>query len=101
MLIVHVDICVKPEFVEEFVKITLENARNSVKEPDIARFDLLRQEDDPTRFILIEVYRNAEGPPKHRETPHYNKWREAAEGMMAEPRARAIYSNLFPADEGW
>ncbi len=101
MYIVHVHVHVKPEFVEAFKEITIENARNSVQEPGIARFDVIQQTDDPTRFVLVEVYRTPEDPAKHRETAHYNKWRELAEPMMAEPRTRVVYANLFPADEGW
>jgi autoinducer 2-degrading protein len=101
MYIVHVHIRVKPEFVEAFKEATLENARNSLQEPGIARFDVIQQSDDPTRFVLVEVYRTPEDPAKHKETAHYNRWREVAEPMMAEPRTRAIYVNLFPDDAGW
>ncbi len=101
MYIVHVHVHVKPEFVESFKEITLENARNSVQEPGIARFDVIQQADDPTRFVLVEVYRTPEDPEKHRQTAHYNRWRELAEPMMAEPRHRVVYANIFPADEGW
>jgi quinol monooxygenase YgiN len=101
MLIVHVQIRVKPEFLDVFVEATLENARNSVLEPGIARFDLLRQDDDPTRFLLLEVYRHADAPARHRETAHYAKWRDTVADMMAEPRTRVTYTNVFPPDESW
>ncbi|HTX89844.1 MAG TPA: antibiotic biosynthesis monooxygenase [Anaerolineales bacterium] len=101
MYIVHVHIHVKAEMVEAFKAASLENARNSVEEPGIARFDVIQQADDPTRFELIEVYRTPEDPARHKETAHYNKWREIAEPMLAEPRTRTIYSNLFPADKDW
>ena len=101
MYIVHVHIYVKPEFVEEFKTISTENARSSVQESGIARFDLIQQVDDPTRFELIEVYRTEADPAKHKETSHYNKWRELAEPMLAEPRSRTVYENIFPADLGW
>ncbi len=101
MYIVHVYIHVKPEFIEAFKEATLENARNSLQEEGIARFDVIQQTDDPTRFVLVEVYRTQADTLKHKETPHYNKWREIAEPMMAEPRTRAIYTNLFPDDTGW
>jgi quinol monooxygenase YgiN len=101
MLIVHVQIRVKPEFLDVFVEATLENARNSVLEPGIARFDLLRQDDDPTRFLLLEVYRHADAPARHRETAHYANWRDTAADMMAEPRTRVTYTNVFPPDESW
>lgn len=101
MLIVQVHVHVKPEFVPDFKQATLENARHSVQEPGIARFDVLQQRDDATRFVLIEVYRTDEAPAAHRETAHYLKWRDAVAPMMAEPRNRAIYNALFPDPQGW
>lgn len=101
MHIVHVHIHVKPQFIEAFKTISLENARNSLLEPGIARFDVLQQSDNPAHFELIEVYRTPDDPAKHKETAHYNKWREAAEPMLAEARTRTIYTNLFPDDQGW
>jgi len=101
MLIVYVHAHVKPEYVDAFKDATVENARNSVKEPGIARFDVVQQADDPTRFILVEVYRSAEAPAQHKETAHYQAWRDKVAGMMAEPRTGVKYSNVFPADEGW
>jgi len=101
MYIVHVHIRVKPEFTETFKAISIENARNSRQEPGIARFDIIQQVDDPSHFELIEVYRTSADPAKHKETAHYNKWRELAEPMFAEPRSRTIYENLFPADKDW
>jgi (4S)-4-hydroxy-5-phosphonooxypentane-2,3-dione isomerase len=101
MLIVHVHIEVKPESVEAFRQATVANARESVKEPGIARFDFLQQADDPTRFTLVEVYRTAEAPARHRETAHYLTWRDTVAEMMAEPRLRMQYANIFPGDEGW
>jgi (4S)-4-hydroxy-5-phosphonooxypentane-2,3-dione isomerase len=92
---------VKPEAVEAFKKASLDNAQNSVKEPGIARFDVVQQTDDPTRFVLIEVYRSAEAPARHHETAHYKRWRETVETMMAEPRTKATYTNLFPGENGW
>ena len=101
MFIVHVHVHVKPEFVEAFREATLENARNSVKEPGIARFDVIQQLDDPTRFVLVEVYRTSEDPAKHKETAHYKRWRDTVAEMMAEPRTSIKYANVFPDDEGW
>lgn len=101
MLIVHVNIKVKPEFTEAFLVATIENARESVKEPGIARFDFLRHASEPNSFLLIEVYRHAEAPAEHRTTPHYQKWRDTVAPMMAEPRTRVQFSNVFPGDEGW
>jgi (4S)-4-hydroxy-5-phosphonooxypentane-2,3-dione isomerase len=101
MYIVHVFIHVKTDLLEAFKEVSLDNARNSLLEPGIARFDLIQQADDPTRFLLVEVYRTPEDAPKHKETTHYNRWRELAEPMLAEPRTRIIYSNVFPAEDGW
>jgi autoinducer 2-degrading protein len=101
MYIVHVYIHVKSEQVEDFKKVTIENAQNSIREPGIARFDVIQQTDDPTRFVLLEVYRTPDDPAKHKETAHYNHWRQIAEPMMAEPRTRVIYNNIYPADAGW
>ena len=101
MLIVHVHVRVKAESIEAFKKITLENARESVKEPGIARFDVVQQADDPTRFVLVEAYRTATAPVAHKETAHYAKWRDAVAPMMAEPRSSVKYASMFPAEEGW
>jgi autoinducer 2-degrading protein len=101
MHIVHVFIHVRPDKVTEFEAATLENAKESVKEPGIARFELIRQVDDPTRFVLLEVYRSPEGHPRHKETAHYKRWQEIAEPLMAEPRTRIIYENVHPGDAGW
>jgi len=68
MFIVHVYVQVKPDCVEAFRQATLENARNSVQEPGIARFDVIQQMDDPTRFVLVEVYRTPDDPAKHKQT---------------------------------
>jgi (4S)-4-hydroxy-5-phosphonooxypentane-2,3-dione isomerase len=101
MLVVHVHIHVKPEAVAAFQAASLANARQSVLEPGIARFDVIQQADDPTRFVLVEVYRTAEAPAAHKATAHYAAWRDVAEPLMAEPRYRVIYANLFPDDAGW
>jgi len=101
MLIVHVFVNVKPEQVEAFRTASLENARNSVQEPGIARFDVLQEQDEPTRFVLVEIYRTSEDPGKHKETAHYQKWRDTVADMMAEPRTSIKYTNVFPDEEGW
>src|SRR5512134_463959 len=101
MLIVHVFVHLKPEFIESFKAATIENARNSVQEPGIARFDVIQQSDDPTRFILVEVYRSTEATAAHKETAHYAKWRDGVADMMAEPRRSVKYGNAFPDDRGW
>jgi quinol monooxygenase YgiN len=101
MLIVHVHVHVKPENVAEFRQATIENARSSVQEPGIARFDVVEQQDDATRFLLIEVYRTQEAAAAHKETAHYAKWRDAVATMMAEPRHSVKYNAVFPDAEGW
>jgi (4S)-4-hydroxy-5-phosphonooxypentane-2,3-dione isomerase len=101
MHIVHVFIHVKPEHVDAFIQATSENARNSVQEPGIARFDFIQQTDAPNRFVLVEVYRTPDDQLRHRETAHYQTWRDAVADMMAEPRTAYRYTNLLPADDGW
>jgi len=99
--IVMVHVHVKPESVEAFKQASIENASNSVQEEGVARFDVIQQADDPTRFILVEVYKTPEAPAAHKETAHYLRWRETVADMMAEPRQGIKYTNLFPSDENW
>ena len=101
MLVVHVHVHVKEECVESFREATIANASNSVKEPGIVRFDVIQQNDDPTRFVLIEVYRTADDPARHKETEHYATWRDTVADMMAEPRSSVKYTDVFPSIEGW
>ncbi len=97
MHIVHV----KPDRIGAFQNATLENARNSMQEPGIARFDIIQQQDNPARFLLVEVYYTSEDPARHKETTHYQKWRDTVADMMAEPRTSIKYTNVFPDKEGW
>lgn len=101
MLIVHVFVHVRPEYIDAFRKATAENAMNSIREPGIVRFDLIRQTDDPARFVLVEIYRTPEDTAKHKETAHYRTWRDTVEKMMAEPRYSIRYENIYPDDENW
>ncbi len=101
MFIVHVFVHVKVDQVEAFQAATLENARNSVREPGIARFDVIQQQDEPARFLLVEVYRTGDDTAKHKETAHYQKWRDTVADMMAEPRTSIKYTNIFPDEQGW
>ena len=89
--IVHIQVLVKPEFVEAFIEASRENACNSVLEPGIARFEIFQQADDPTRFVFIEMFRTPDAQEAHRQTAHYQAWREAVAEMMAEPRKGANY----------
>jgi autoinducer 2-degrading protein len=99
MLVVHVQVHVKPECVEAFKAATLANARASLQEPGVARFDVVQQQDDPTRFVFVEVYRDANAAAAHKETKHYPIWRDAVAPMMAEPRSSVKFNNVFPIDE--
>jgi quinol monooxygenase YgiN len=101
MLVVHVHVHVKEDCVDAFKTATLANAAASVREPGIARFDVCQQNDDPTRFVLVEVYRTSEDPARHKETAHYATWRDAAAEMMAEPRSSTKFASVFPDEAGW
>ena len=101
MLVVHVFVHVKSDQVEAFQQASLENARNSIQEPGIARFDIIQQQDDLTRFVLVEVYRTSDDPARHKGTAHYQKWRDTVADMMAEPRTSIKYTNVFPDEKGW
>ena len=101
MVIVHVQVRVKPEYIDAFRAASLDNAQNSVKEPGIARFDVLQEVEDPTKFVLLEVYRTPQDPAKHKETSHYARWRDTVADMMAEPRIGIKYQNISPDDSGW
>jgi quinol monooxygenase YgiN len=101
LLIVQVDVQVKPESVDAFVSATLANARASLLEPGVARFDVVQDREDPTRFLLIEVYRSASAQGAHKETAHYQTWRDAVEAMMARPRTSRRFANVHPDDARW
>ena len=101
MIIAHVFVLVKEDRIEDFIGATIENAQNSLKEPGIARFDFIQEQEDPTRFVLVEVYRTPEDPAKHKETEHYKTWRDTVADMMAEPRTAIKYLNVYPDEMGW
>ena len=101
LLIVEVSVQVKPDAVEAFRAATLANARASVREPGIARFDVLQDREDATRFLLVEVYRTADAPAAHKATAHYAAWRDAVADLMAAPRTSRRFANVFPEDAGW
>jgi quinol monooxygenase YgiN len=101
MFIVHVYVHIKLEFIDDFRQATVENARKSLLEPGVARFDVIQDLDEPTHFVLIEVYRAEEDPAKHKETAHYQIWRDTVADMMAEPRFSVRYVNRYPEDEDW
>lgn len=101
MFIVHVFIEVKPDRVQDFINVTLQNARESINEPGISRFDVLQDQKISNRFVLNEVYRTSEDPARHKKTEHYNHWKQSVADMMAAPRTKQIYDNVFPQDEDW
>lgn len=101
MLIVHVYVHVKPGCVDAFQQASIANARQSVQEPGIVRFDVIQQLDDPTRFVLIEIYRTDQDPARHKETSHYATWRDTVADMMAEPRSSVKYVGVYPDAGGW
>jgi (4S)-4-hydroxy-5-phosphonooxypentane-2,3-dione isomerase len=101
MIILLVQMQVVPEQVDTFREITAENARNSIQEPGVIRFDFVQQIDDPTRFMLVEVYRDEAAIDAHRQSVHYAKWRQAADPLMAEPRSRTMFKPVFPLDQDW
>jgi autoinducer 2-degrading protein len=101
MVVIHVHAQVKSDAVEAFREASVRNAAHSVQEPGIARFDVIQQQDDPTRFVLVEVYRSTEAVADHKATAHYAAWRDAVAPLMAEPRTGVKYSNVFPDDSGW
>jgi (4S)-4-hydroxy-5-phosphonooxypentane-2,3-dione isomerase len=102
MLIVHVHARVRPERVDDFLAATLANARQSLAEPGVLRFDVIQDQADPAHIVLTEVYRDEQAPVAHKRTPHYAAWRDAVAEMMAEPRQSVRYSAVFPADShGW
>jgi (4S)-4-hydroxy-5-phosphonooxypentane-2,3-dione isomerase len=101
LVIVHVHVHVKSEAVDAFRAATVDNASHSVNEPGVARFDVIQSVEDPTRFVLIEVYRSHEAAAAHKQTPHYDRWRAAVADLMAEPRTAARYVSVFPDDRGW
>jgi len=101
MLVVHVHVQVKPESVTAFQAATLANAQASAQEPGIAAFDVVQQQDDPAQFVLVEAYRTPDAPAAHKETKHYQLWRDTVAPMMAGPRTSVKFTNLFPDDANW
>ncbi len=101
MYIVQVSVEVKSDRVQDFIDATLLNARESVKETGISKFDVLQDRENPHRFLLNEVYRTSEDPARHKQTPHYQQWKDVVAEMMAAPRTKKIYENVYPIDEGW
>ncbi len=101
MFIVHVNVNVKPEFVDDFILASLKNAKSSLDEPGIVRFDVIQSKTEPSQFVLVEVYKTENDTAKHKVTQHYQDWQESVAKMMISPRTKTIYKNLFPEDSGW
>ena len=101
MIIVHINLHTREEMIDAFKEANIKNASNSIKEPGILRFDVLQQEDDPSRFLLVEIYKNEKAVSAHKETEHYAEWLKAAVPMLAEPRSRVFYRNIFPDEKEW
>jgi (4S)-4-hydroxy-5-phosphonooxypentane-2,3-dione isomerase len=101
MFIVHVFVQVKPDCLAAFREASIENARHSIQEPGIVRFDFIQQRDDPTQFVLVEVYRTEADTTSHKRTAHYAKWQATVEELLAQPRSRIFYQNIFPEDQNW
>jgi len=101
MFIVHVFMQVKPDCLAAFREASIENARHSIQEPGVVRFDFIQQRDDPTQFVLAEVYRTEADIASHKRTPHYAKWQATVEELLAQPRSRIFYQNIFPEDQNW
>ena len=102
MLVVHVNVRVRPERIGDFLAATVVNARASLAEPGVLRFDVIQDRADPAHVVLVEVYRDADAPAAHKLTPHYAAWRDSVAEMMAEPRGSVRYSVVFPVSgEGW
>ena len=99
MFILHVHVHVKPGHDDDFIKAVRENAEKSRQEPGVLRFDVVQQQGDPMRFILIEIYKTEEDAGRHKETEHYLKWRDTVADWMAEPR-KPIKLNEISTDLG-
>lgn len=102
MLVLHVNIQIKPEYAEEFIRATADNSANSLKEPGVVRFDLVQNQEDPSCYMLMEIYQNDDALLRHKETAHYARWCATVEKMMAAPRTRMKYTTVIPESEsGW
>jgi (4S)-4-hydroxy-5-phosphonooxypentane-2,3-dione isomerase len=101
MLVVHVHVHVKPEAIAAFIAASRVNSDESLKEPGVARFDLIQELDDPGHFVLVEAYKTAEASAAHKATAHYAAWRDAVADMMASPRSSVKFESLCPEEKRW
>jgi quinol monooxygenase YgiN len=101
MHIALVHVHVNHDAVAAFEAATEQNARHSRLEPGVARFDILQQHDDPTRFVLFEVYKDQEAAIAHKATAHYLTWRDTVAPLMAEPRVGVVHQERSPDERGW
>jgi (4S)-4-hydroxy-5-phosphonooxypentane-2,3-dione isomerase len=101
MYIVHVFVHVIPDHIEAFKRASTQNAEASRQEAGVVRFDVIQSQSDPSRFVLVEIYRDEQAPLLHKETAHYATWRDAVAPMMASPRTNEKYTNISPSDVEW
>jgi (4S)-4-hydroxy-5-phosphonooxypentane-2,3-dione isomerase len=102
MLVVHVHVRIRPERIGDFLAATVINARASLAEPGVLRFDIIQDQADPAHVVLVEIYRDGEASAAHKLTQHYATWRDAVADMMAAPRESVRYSAVFPvSSQGW
>lgn len=102
MRVVHVDVAVVPEHLDDFLDATRRNAAASRQEPGVLRFDVVQDRDDPTHVVLVEVYADEDAPGAHKQTEHYATWREAVAGWMRRPRTSVTFSPVDPdSADGW
>lgn len=101
MIIMNVFLRIKPERVNDFIAATLQNGNLTTQEPGNIRFELIQQTDDPTRFILTEIYRTQADMDAHFQSQHFQEWRAAVNDAFAEPGYSATYTPHFPSPSAW
>jgi autoinducer 2-degrading protein len=102
MIVTFVHVFVNEEYIQDFIDVTIENHKQSVKEPGNLRFDILRDAADPSKFVLYEAYESEEAAAAHKNTPHYLAWRDTVAGWMAKPRQGIKHTIVHPTDpEKW
>ena len=101
MFIVIVHVHVKEKYISAFMEASTENASNSFKEEGVNTFDVIQENGDPAKFVLLEVYRDESAAKAHKDTAHYKKWKETVEEMITEPRLREEYHEIYPSEKYW
>jgi autoinducer 2-degrading protein len=100
MIVRIIDVYVNGDRIDEFKRISVRNRQGSIGEQGILRFDVLHDESEPQHFVLYEVYRDEQATLDHKETEHYQRWREAAGPMMARERESISCTPVSPTDPG-